>query len=56
MAGTINDNGRALVAYFQLLACPAVSGRSEAGVRWLLGTPAGRWASLALYRGHPRGD
>jgi phytoene synthase len=51
LAGTINDNWRALMA-FQLERARHWFARSEAGVRWL--APDARWpvwASLRLYRG-----
>lgn len=51
LAGTVNDNWRALMA-FQLERARAWFARSEAGVRWL---PADArwpvWTSLRLYRG-----
>ena len=51
MAGTLNDNWRALMA-FQLERAREWFARSEAGVRWL--APDARWpvwTSLRLYRG-----
>jgi len=51
MAGTLNDNWRALMA-FQLERARDWFARSEAGVRWL--APDARWpvwTSLRLYRG-----
>lgn len=51
LAGTLNDNWRALMA-FQLERARQWFARSEAGVRWL--APDARWpvwASLRLYRG-----
>ena len=51
MAGTLNDNWRALMR-FQLERAREWFARSEAGVRWL--APDARWpvwASLRLYRG-----
>ena len=51
MAGTLNDNWRALMA-FQLERARYWFARSEAGVRWL--APDARWpvwTSLRLYRG-----
>jgi len=51
MAGTINDNWRALMA-FQLLRARQWFSRSEAGVRWLAADARWPvWASLRLYRG-----
>jgi len=51
LAGTLNDNWRALMA-FQLERARYWFARSEAGVRWL--APDARWpvwTSLRLYRG-----
>jgi phytoene synthase len=51
LAGTLNDNWRALMA-FQLERARQWFARSESGVRWL--APDARWpvwASLRLYRG-----
>ena len=51
MAGTVNDNWRALMA-FQLQRARQWFGRSEAGVRWLAADARWPvWASLRLYRG-----
>jgi phytoene synthase len=51
MAGTLNDNWRALMA-FQLERARAWFARSEAGVRWLSADARWPvWASLRLYRG-----
>lgn len=51
MAGTLNDNWRALMA-FQLQRARAWFARSEAGVRWLSADARWPvWASLRLYRG-----
>jgi len=51
LAGTLNDNWRALMA-FQLERARAWFSRSEAGVRWLSADARWPvWASLRLYRG-----
>ena len=51
LAGTLNDNWRALMA-FQLERARAWFARSEAGVRWLSADARWPvWASLRLYRG-----
>ena len=51
LAGTLNDNWRALMA-FQLERARAWFTRSEAGVRWLSADARWPvWASLRLYRG-----
>ncbi|MEI7666347.1 MAG: phytoene synthase [Synechococcaceae cyanobacterium ELA263] len=51
LAGTINDNWRALMA-FQLERARAWFARSEAGVRWLSADARWPvWTSLRLYRG-----
>jgi phytoene synthase len=51
LAGTLNDNWRALMA-FQLERARHWFGRSEAGVRWLAADARWPvWASLRLYRG-----
>jgi phytoene synthase len=51
LAGTLNDNWRALMA-FQLQRARAWFARSEAGVRWLSADARWPvWTSLRLYRG-----
>jgi len=51
LAGTLNDNWRALMA-FQLARARAWFARSEAGVRWLSADARWPvWTSLRLYRG-----
>jgi 15-cis-phytoene synthase len=51
MAGTVNDNWRALMA-FQLQRARQWFSRSETGVRWLAADARWPvWASLRLYRG-----
>jgi phytoene synthase len=51
LAGTLNDNWRALMA-FQLERARGWFARSEAGVRWLSADARWPvWASLRLYRG-----
>jgi len=51
LAGTLNDNWRALMA-FQLERARAWFSRSEAGVRWLSADARWPvWTSLRLYRG-----